>query len=113
VIDTSHAQFYRADPYYGMKAIEVIPRVMKGERPQIDEHCDPVFKQLMEQCWREDPDKRPTFKVIVETLDTYYEELLHNMSRHTSTSAGTASPSVSPSTGSANNSNGSANSYNS
>jgi serine/threonine-protein kinase CTR1 len=100
---------YREDPYNGLKAIEVIPRVLKGERPVITESCDPVFKQLMEQCWLEDPEKRPSFRHIVDTLDNYYEELLHHMSRNTSASTqGTASPVTS-----ASNSNGSVNSLHS
>lgn len=104
-----HYQLYREDPYNGLKAIEVIPRVLKGERPVITESCDPVFKQLMEQCWLEDPEKRPSFRHIVDTLDNYYEELLHHMSRNTSASTqGTASPVTSTS-----NSNGSVNSLHS
>eukprot|EP00029_Vermamoeba_vermiformis_P007482 TRINITY_DN3255_c0_g1_i1.p1 TRINITY_DN3255_c0_g1~~TRINITY_DN3255_c0_g1_i1.p1 ORF type:complete len:543 (-),score=148.77 TRINITY_DN3255_c0_g1_i1:79-1707(-) len=106
--------YYRDDPYNGLKAIEVIPRVLKGERPQITESCDPVFKQLMEQCWLEDAEKRPSFRHIVDTLDNYYEELLHHMTRNASSSpVGTASPVTSPSNSSGNNSNGSISSINS
>lgn len=114
VLTYNHIQFYREDPYNGMKAIEVIPRVLKGERPQITEGCDPLFKQLMDQCWLEDPEKRPSFRHIVDTLDNYYEELLQHIARNASLSPqGTASPVTSPSNSSGHNSSGSVSSLHS
>jgi len=44
--------------------------VAEGLRLHIPDECPFVFKNLMEQCWKTDPDTRPDFKEICYILDT-------------------------------------------
>jgi serine/threonine protein kinase len=38
----------------------------KGDRPKIPSHVDGT---LMRKCWDAQPEKRPTFRVVVETME--------------------------------------------
>jgi len=42
--------------------------VQNGLRPEIPQDCDPLFKELMELCWKADPSARPEFKFLSEKL---------------------------------------------
>jgi len=37
-------------------------------RPPLDETWPPEVISLIEDCWNHDPDKRPTFRQIIELL---------------------------------------------
>ena len=43
--------------------------VNKGERPNIDEQCPSVLRELMQSCWSGDRSDRPTFPEIIVELD--------------------------------------------
>ena len=43
-------------------------KIMSGERPPIPDNCDPRLSRLMQQCWNEDRNSRPTFDRIVSIL---------------------------------------------
>ncbi|KYR02814.1 leucine-rich repeat-containing protein (LRR) [Tieghemostelium lacteum] len=43
-------------------------KVINGERPQIPEDCNPLYAQLIRDCWQQDPDLRPKFSQIEETI---------------------------------------------
>ena len=45
-------------------------RICKGLRPKIIEGTDIEYVKLMERCWNNDPDKRPT----AEELHEYFIE---------------------------------------
>jgi serine/threonine protein kinase len=36
--------------------------------PPIPKNCIPLLRQLMEMCWRRNPEQRPSFEVIWELL---------------------------------------------
>ncbi|CAJ0571939.1 unnamed protein product, partial [Mesorhabditis spiculigera] len=58
-------------PYPGMTNAEVLQQVEQGYRMQCPPNCPPPLYDIMLQCWRADPEKRPTF----ETLEWRLEEL--------------------------------------
>lgn len=43
--------------------------VLDGQRPPVGPLVPGAFAELMVQCWDAAPERRPTFEVIVETLD--------------------------------------------
>jgi hypothetical protein len=45
-------------------------RICEGLRPEIIEGTNVEYAELMERCWNNDPDKRPT----AEELPEYFEE---------------------------------------
>jgi len=49
-----------------MSAIE--DRVKKGERPTIPSHTPSYFKKLIEMCWADNPESRPSFVQTTEML---------------------------------------------
>ncbi|KAK8872218.1 hypothetical protein M9Y10_007983 [Tritrichomonas musculus] len=57
-------------PYQKMKQYEVIDDVVNGKRPKIDESVPKCYKKLIEDCWKQKPKKRPSFKDIVKKLKT-------------------------------------------
>lgn len=46
---------------------------IKGERPMLADPIDKVHVNLVESCWDQNPNKRPTFEEIVEELRTNKE----------------------------------------
>ncbi len=46
----------------------------RGATPEVPSECDPVLKEIMNQCWQMDPEKRPTIEQICDILDRYMEE---------------------------------------
>jgi len=56
--------------------------VLSGKRPAIPDDCPPLFKQLIEQCWHADPEKRPECKEIVARMGQLMESLCPEMSNY-------------------------------
>lgn len=44
--------------------------VQNKKRPEFDENIPECFKNLIEKCWSDDPNDRPTFEEIIHTLRT-------------------------------------------
>ncbi|KAK7099744.1 tyrosine-protein kinase Fyn-like [Littorina saxatilis] len=58
-------------PYPGMHNREVLELVGRGYRmPKDSQTPDAVYKKMLE-CWDEDPEKRPTFKLLFPFFDNY------------------------------------------
>ena len=49
-----------------------------GTRPEIDEFIPMAYRELIENCWSQDPDKRPTFDQIVDELKNCKEFVTEN-----------------------------------
>lgn len=49
-----------------------------GEREAIPSDIDPVYVKLIKSCWELDPDKRPTMREIVKTLQEYTPKAENN-----------------------------------
>jgi serine/threonine protein kinase len=57
------------EPYAGMHHGGVIGGILSNTlRPTVPASCDPQWRELMEQCWSNEPDKRPTFTEVVSRL---------------------------------------------
>jgi len=41
--------------------------VIAGKRPPIPDNCPPNLKKLIQDCWNESPEKRPSFQQILES----------------------------------------------
>ncbi|KDO28392.1 TKL/DRK protein kinase [Saprolegnia parasitica CBS 223.65] len=58
-----------SEPYPDMSSKDVMRNVaMNGLRPAIPESCPPDLGLLLGQCWRNEPDDRPSFAVILDRL---------------------------------------------
>lgn len=58
----------RLIPYEGRDLREVISEVKKGVRLPIPPNCPKFLMELINNCWNPNPDYRPTFHDIIETL---------------------------------------------
>lgn len=53
---------------------QVIDCVQRGERLPRPKHCPKEMFLLMEACWREDPDERPTFADVAQQYKRWRKE---------------------------------------
>lgn len=58
-----------ATPYENLTSTAVYRKVTTGERLDRPIHCRPELFNIMESCWRHNPQDRPTFKEIAERLE--------------------------------------------
>lgn len=67
---------------------QVKEAVIEGVRPVIAEGTSPALKNLISQCWHDNPSRRPTFSEIVPTLKDVVVEsrLSHDLSYDSSNS---------------------------
>lgn len=57
-------------PFQDMTPVQVAYAVVnKNARPPIPEDCPMALRHLMEHCWNSNPERRPNFYQIVQTLD--------------------------------------------
>lgn len=42
---------------------------MSGERLEIPDHCPKLLRDVMNKCWKANPDERPDFLQILEDLE--------------------------------------------
>ena len=57
-------------PFNRMKGDQIKAYVVKGGRPELPFDVNPKLKQLIEECWDANPEKRPTFSDIVERFQS-------------------------------------------
>lgn len=56
-------------PFTNMNIYQLIKKVLnEGKRPEISEDVPDAYKQLIEICWLQDCEERPSFDSIVENL---------------------------------------------
>lgn len=55
-------------PYPGLLNHEVIRMVPQGSRLEIPQDCPPTLYDLMQLCWKLEPEERPTFSYLLEKL---------------------------------------------
>ena len=68
----------RETPYKGIMPIEIPVRVLKGERPDLNLIGPAVpsgIKDLIRKCWDQSPRSRPTFRQIIEELESIQGQL--------------------------------------
>lgn len=54
--------------FSGHTIVQLFNAVVRGERPTIDKSVPESYRQLIERCWAQDPNKRPSFDQIVDLL---------------------------------------------
>lgn len=61
----------RRCPYEGMNSIQCAMAVLNRDlRPEIPAWCPTIFANLISECVDKEPSNRPTFAIILSTLDT-------------------------------------------
>ncbi|KAK8839039.1 hypothetical protein M9Y10_032505 [Tritrichomonas musculus] len=61
------------DPYGDSSMYSIIQKVMDGERPAFKTQIPDCYRRLIEKCWSQKPEDRPTFNQIVTELRTNRE----------------------------------------
>lgn len=56
--------------YQGISTNQLIKAINLNDKPPIPNELPKSYKDLIESCWQENPDKRPTFNEILDTLKT-------------------------------------------
>eukprot|EP01125_Pyxidicula_operculata_P018881 TRINITY_DN676_c0_g7_i1.p1 TRINITY_DN676_c0_g7~~TRINITY_DN676_c0_g7_i1.p1 ORF type:complete len:921 (-),score=205.41 TRINITY_DN676_c0_g7_i1:24-2786(-) len=56
----------------GMMPINMATQVLQGYRPSIPDNCPIVWKELIEECWHQDFECRPTFDTIQKKLENVF-----------------------------------------
>lgn len=59
-------------PHTGMVNREVLDQVERGYRMPCPPECPESLHDLMCQCWRKDPEERPTFEYLQAFLEDYF-----------------------------------------
>ncbi|KAM6427827.1 tyrosine-protein kinase Fgr isoform 3-T5 [Liasis olivaceus] len=59
-------------PYPGMNNREVLEQVERGYRMPCPGNCPPSLHDLMVQCWKKEPEERPTFEYLQSFLEDYF-----------------------------------------
>ena len=57
-------------PFEGCSVSDIKEMVLEGKRPDIPLHCRGSVRKVIEQCWSEDPSRRPSFDDLVSTLES-------------------------------------------
>lgn len=56
----------------GMVNREVLEQVERGYRMPCPQDCPISLHELMVQCWKKDPEERPTFEYLQAFLEDYF-----------------------------------------
>ncbi|OHS98877.1 hypothetical protein TRFO_34779 [Tritrichomonas foetus] len=56
--------------YANLPLAQIMSRVSYGYRPTIPDSIAPAYRELIEKCWAQSSDERPTFKEVVKILET-------------------------------------------
>ncbi|XP_075578306.1 tyrosine-protein kinase Fgr isoform X3 [Pelecanus crispus] len=59
-------------PYPGMNNREVLEQVERGYRMQCPGNCPASLHEVMVQCWKREPEERPTFEYLQSFLEDYF-----------------------------------------
>ena len=63
---------YGRMPYFGMRNLQVIEALQDGYRMPQPEGCPDKLYSIMRDCWKEDPDTRPTFESLKWQLEEFF-----------------------------------------
>ena len=53
--------------------------IVKGLRPNIPPDCPKAYRELIEECWHDDPKRRPDFVQICRRLDMMRDEVVSSL----------------------------------
>ncbi|KAL9987755.1 hypothetical protein ACROYT_G002111 [Oculina patagonica] len=57
-------------PYPGISNSQLYKRLKRGYRMEKPDMCTDEIYSVMLDCWKEDPDERPSFEQVISTLET-------------------------------------------
>ncbi|KAI9559917.1 hypothetical protein GHT06_013924 [Daphnia sinensis] len=60
-------------PYPGMNGAILVKDIQDGLRMEKPDYAPNFFGQLMKSCWEKDPNARPTFHQLTNTIENYME----------------------------------------
>ncbi|XP_013917237.1 PREDICTED: proto-oncogene tyrosine-protein kinase LCK-like [Thamnophis sirtalis] len=63
---------YGRIPYPGMSNPEVIQNLERGYRMPQPDNCPEELYKLMLQCWRDNPEQRPTFEFLKGVMEDFF-----------------------------------------
>lgn len=63
---------YGRIPYPGMSNAEVLAQVERGYRMPCPINCPSQLYQIMQDCWKHNPDDRPTFETLQWKLEDFF-----------------------------------------
>jgi len=49
---------------------DAIANLSTGDRPSIPSYCHPSLEKLINKCWANDPNERPSFREILDSLES-------------------------------------------
>ena len=67
-------------PFDGIYQAQIGPYFFSGQRPPIPDSIPAFSKQLIAQCWDQDPRQRPTADQLFNTLLEHYTEIVYDAS---------------------------------
>ncbi|CAD7701060.1 unnamed protein product [Ostreobium quekettii] len=76
-----------AVPFGGLKRSELIRHVVAGDRPTVPQSAPTKYARLIEECWHQEPMKRPDFRSITDRLRAIMFELERSSSSRPSSQA--------------------------
>ncbi|XP_033105975.1 uncharacterized protein LOC117108132 [Anneissia japonica] len=59
----------RETPYKGVGVFQILECIRNSKRPEIPEYCPDPLKGLINRCWKQKPNQRPSFKEILISLE--------------------------------------------
>lgn len=65
---------YGRFPYPGMNNQQVLEAVPTGYRMPCPHNCPEKLYAIALECWKDDPDLRPTFETLEWTLEEFFSE---------------------------------------
>ena len=57
-------------PYKNLEDFQIYNELQNGHHPHFTHPIGEAYKNLIERCWSNDPEERPTFSEIIEELET-------------------------------------------
>lgn len=69
---------YGGKPYEGLKNKEVVQKLAEGYRMPCPRGCPEALYKLMMNCWKADPEERPTFETLKFQLEDFFSTGEHN-----------------------------------
>lgn len=62
-------------PYHGINAYDLQRLLESGQRMKMPTNCSPEIYQLMQDCWKAEPNERPNFSQIAQKLEKVLSDL--------------------------------------
>ncbi|XP_059350097.1 vascular endothelial growth factor receptor 1-like [Daphnia carinata] len=60
-------------PYPGMNGFIIVKSIQEGLRMEKPDYAPNFFGEMMKSCWNKDPNDRPTFHQLANTIENYME----------------------------------------